>query len=364
MARYHLMAHQKKSTICQKIGKQLKQANEKVFIVRTAGGAASQILGLINAIKIQLITDRDFRIEHNALATGAYYPFAIKSLLTEYECQTNINQNTADLLPGEFITSPEKLILGYIKEILASMTRKIGIFKIMQTIKGYWSIDGKYKNLDRPNKRFKTLSFGYLPIVDYKVRENLSNRIQNAKIPNFVNMENNNEIIYDVVIHLRLGDKRNIFNAPKNAKGILHGVVNPESFKQIFNLENLPIDSEVYVVSDEPLYAMKILSDAGFKNIKFIETKSFWEDLFIMSKSRILICSWSTVGQIAISLCSNKFHKVYYPKVPGNLKYTPITSKNFQNVKYYAPSYFQKGDGIYENYSNPINRKNDIYSIE
>ena len=55
------------------------------FIVKTSGGIASQLLGLMSAIEISASIKRPFKIKHYPYSTGGYYPFAIRSLLKDSE---------------------------------------------------------------------------------------------------------------------------------------------------------------------------------------------------------------------------------------------------------------------------------------
>ena len=57
----------------------------KPFVVKTAGGAASQSLGLMSAIYISLMIKRPFVIKHYPFSTGGYFPLAIGPLLSKDE---------------------------------------------------------------------------------------------------------------------------------------------------------------------------------------------------------------------------------------------------------------------------------------
>lgn len=55
------------------------------FIVKSAGGIASQLMALSNAIYVSELFNRPFKFVHYSHGTGVYYPFGISELLKSDE---------------------------------------------------------------------------------------------------------------------------------------------------------------------------------------------------------------------------------------------------------------------------------------
>ena len=62
-----------------------KSTQTKRFLVKTAGGAASQTLGLMNGIYISRRIGRPFTVRHFPYSTGTFFPIAIDRLLLTSE---------------------------------------------------------------------------------------------------------------------------------------------------------------------------------------------------------------------------------------------------------------------------------------
>lgn len=123
---------------------------------------------------------------------------------------------------------------------------------------------------------------------------------------------------YNIVVHLRLEDFIEISN-----------VINPDSIKKIlYEIRNEYQDEEICLVLNNPntdlerKYLYYLIKDLN--NIK-IESNDVITDFTIMRKSKILVCSSSTLSWAA-SFLSETLEKVYVPNY--NLNIIHQTFKN------------------------------------
>jgi hypothetical protein len=60
---------------------------DKPFLVKSAGGAGSQLQALKTAIYISNLIGRPFKFRHYPFSTGGHFPFAIEKLLRTNEIE-------------------------------------------------------------------------------------------------------------------------------------------------------------------------------------------------------------------------------------------------------------------------------------
>ena len=98
----------------------------------------------------------------------------------------------------------------------------------------------------------------------------------------------------------------------------MNGIVDPISYVNILKREGLLSSENIYVVSDEPIEAQKLLAEVGIKAKLNQIQGDLWEDLALMSHSKVVLCSWSTVGQLSAVCLSGTDTRFYYPATAGD----------------------------------------------
>ena len=237
------------------------------FVVRTTGGAASQCLGLMIAIFVSKNIGRPFQIRHYPVNTGGYYPLGIASLLSKDEFYTEDEQNSlnvdySSLTVGELL-EPIDLKSKHSRYDRAVMAlTRIGLDKYVNQFRMIWHIDGSFRRLKRTPYYVRVVtpgSSGYFPFSDQGVLEELKLRFERAELPSpFKDIGTSKSLKDpDVVIHVRLGDKRRAFARP-DLGGAVNGIVDPISYVEILRQEGFSRSENIYVVSDDPEEAAEI----------------------------------------------------------------------------------------------------------
>lgn len=290
-------------------------------MVKTAGGAASQCLALMSAIYISRRIGRPFLIRHYPYGTGGYYPLAIEGLLDDNELdeiEGTIRglEITNKLVIGGIIEEHPILKRGITYEKFLATLRRFGLDLYINRLRGEWCLNGSRARLDKVPQRIRYVSGGYMPFLDLEVRKELAERFKQAHLPSLFAPANEDGPVPSVVIHYRLGDKRTTFSHP-GIGGEANGIVDPNSFRSILEIEGLLHEEDIYVISDEPLVAQGLLKDVGII-AKINPVKGdLWSDLALMAKARLLICPWSTVSQFVAACLVGTERKVYYPDANG-----------------------------------------------
>lgn len=329
--------------------------HKKPFIVKIAGGAASQCLGLMAAIRISKLIHRPFVIRHFPYSTGGYYPLAIGPLLSPEEILESAAP-TRGLTPnenmeiGRIIENHPLLKKGFTYEKLLNVLRKLKLETLGKRIRGEFYLNYSLVRLNHVSKSIKSVSGGYFPFLDESVNEEMHSRFIRAGIESpFTSHKEVNDRVR-VVIHYRIGDKRTTYSHP----GIMgDGIADPSSFRKILDEEEVLIGNyEIYVISDEPDVAQALLREEGIEAAKNPELGNLWKDLYLMSTANIVICPWSTVSQFALTFLVSSGRKVYYPTATskgwgGKWQLPGVTS--------YEATYLPKTHHIYHSdYSNSI----------
>jgi hypothetical protein len=344
-------------------GKKVK--SQTPFVVKTAGGAASQCLGLMAAIRVARLTNRPFVIRHFPYSTGGFYPLAIGPLLTPGEILDSAVP-TRGLIPdenmevGRIIENHPLLKKGFTYEKFLSFLRRLKLETLGKRIRGEYYLNYSLVRLNRVSKSIKTLSGGYFPFVDKYVNEEMNSRFIRAGIesPFATHKEVTGQV--RVVIHYRIGDKRTTYSHP----GIMgDGIADPHAFRKILEEEELIGNCEVHVISDEPDVAQALLREVGIEAAKNPELGNLWKDLHLISTATVVICPWSTVSQFALTFLVSSGRKVYYPtatskgwggkwELPGVTSYEATYLPETHHI--YHSDYSNSGDShlIYNNENN------------
>lgn len=321
------------------------------FVVRTCGGAASQGLGLMAAIYISKNIKRPFQIRHDSLLTGGYYPLGIGSLLSENELFQEEFDNTfvhdfSGLTVGELLNPGELKSKYSIYNGIVAGLRQVGLIKYLNRVRMVWQFDGSFRRLNRTPYGVKVVIPGYFPFNDPEVLEDLKFRFKRAGLPSiFGDDEDGGRVSEpDVVIHVRLGDKRSAFTHP--GLGEVHGIVDPASYVDILQREGLMSSEKIYVVSDDPEEAKRLLAEAGI-SAKLNEIQGdLWEDLALMARSKVVLCPWSTVSQFSAVCLNGTDTRFYYPAAPGDG--IPLGWEWKQsNVDFYEATFLPRNHRLY-----------------
>ena len=289
-----------------------KASHKEKFIVKTAGGAAAQCLGLINAIYVGNKLGKSFKISHYPYSTGTYFPLAIQDLLNDIEV-ADLAVSTKGLeiekepVKGAVIQDHPLLKKKFSYEKFLFLLRKIGVYNFIKSFQGEAVIDFSRKRLEGISGNIKAISGGFIPLVDVKVMKELEKRFANSSLTSpFATI---NDQSPDVVIHYRLGDKK--LSRQYSSLGI-DGVVDPLTFQNILEQEGLLNSKSIYVISDEPLVAQDLLKSVGI-SAKVMDTNGdIWTDISFMATAQVAICSWSQVSQLAAIFNIYNGGKVFY----------------------------------------------------
>lgn len=339
------------------------------FVVRTTGGAATQSMGLLAAIYISKKIGRPFQIRHYPLSTGGYYPLGIGPLLSENELFHEVSEDTSQndfsgLTVGELLEPINtKSELSMYDRLVVALTR-VGLDKHVNHLRMIWHIDGSYRRLNRTPYRVKVVSpksKGYFPFADREVIEDLKLRFERAGLPSIFGDSRQRDPLTDpdVVIHVRLGDKRRAHARP-DLGGAVNGIVDPISYVDILKREGLLSSEKIYVVSDDPVEAKRLLAEAGI-DAKFNEIQGdLWEDLALMSRARIVLCPWSTVPQLSAVCLSGTDVRFYYPATAGD-GIPPGWQWKQSNVNFYDATYLPQNHRLYVTPYESIAASHKIY---
>lgn len=337
-------------------------SSDEPFLVKSAGGAASQMITLQNAIKVSQVTNRRFTIAHFPYSTGAYWPMAIESLLHPNEIPFEIGktrglQDVDRTLLKIGLPIPNhplsKKILSY--ERALHIARVLKIYKYLDSIKtnltlGY-DIRFSSRRIEQVPGYVKYLKGGYVPHDDADVHYELQSRFLVSGLVSPYQIDNNYENV--IVLHYRLGDKRLSFKHPEFQSG---GIIDPISFESL--IENLP-KLTIKIVSDEPEAALKILRRKKINATAGTSGNNLWKDLQVMTSSRVLICTWSTVSLLAASIRAFLGKPTFFP----SNDYTTNTRVNWhlKNVTLYDPVFLKASDEVYAEKLEHPNFRNEVY---
>jgi len=322
-------------------------SNTTAIEFKLAGGAAAQILGLMNAIHVQQKTRRPFLIKYFPHSTGTYWPFAINFLLREGELvddKASIKGFEPDLdLPvGKIIRDHplETKIFSY--ERLLKWIRALGLEFILKRLRGEIALEALPDRLRMVSDRIVKVSGGYVPMLDHEVMKEMDSRFRVGKNANSPFSKSLDIKERYVALHYRIGDKRAKFTHDKDFGG--DGIFDPARFKEIIEGLGIAKDHKIYVVSDEPVVAQHLLRQVGIEAHLFENVHDIWADLFYLSQSKSLIGSWSQVSQLAALCVSHNGGRAFLPE---STQVGTRANWSIPNTKFFVPRYLDSDHPVY-----------------
>lgn len=320
--------------------------NPKFLHIKLAGGATAQCLGLMNAIYASKKLNMPFKISYYPYSTGTYWPFAIDFLLDKSEkLNTNIPtrglHHSNQLQVGNVIKSHPLFQAGISYEKFLSYLRKIHLDTKLQLLRRELEVRAAPHRLLGVNKYFTSISGGFAQINETVVNSSMDSRFKkaNKKSP-FAKKNNDPEL---TIIHYRLGDKK---ATPAQMQHTIDFnsdlIIHPEAYAEL--LQDIPElnKNKVFVVSDEPLLAQKLLAGVGVNAKIYSNSGNIWEDLCYMSCAGVFIGSKSQVSQLANICVENNGGKSYLLNFSKHLNYS-----NFRHTTYLSSKFLDPKNKIY-----------------
>lgn len=319
-----------------------KSRNQLYLHVKIAGGATAQCLGLMNAIYASHKLGKPFKISYYPYSTGTYWPFAIKFLLKESEVlDLNVGTiglaSTVELEIGKIIKD-HPLFRGKISyERFLSLIRKFKLETKIQFLRRELAVNSSPNRLIGINSYYRTISGGFARINEPTVNEALNKRFEDAKKHSpFANNNRNRKL---TIIHYRLGDKKATPAQMQHTKDFNTDlIIDPITYFDLLN-QIKDIDKEhVFVVSDEPKLARKLLREVGVKAKINSRAGNIWEDILFMSQASVFIGSKSQVSQFVNICVENRGGRSYMLNLSKNDRYTKFKNTIYVNAKFLEPS--------------------------
>ena len=311
--------------------------------VKIAGGATAQCLGLMNAIYASNKLSIPFKISYYPYSTGTYWPFAIKFLLKENEI-LDLNIGTKGLIDtshfetGKIIKTHPLFSTGYSYEKFLSVIRRIKLESKLQFLRRELAIKSSPLRLTKINKYYKTISGGFAQINEPEVNKAMSLRFEKAKMESpFAKVVAADGL---TIIHYRLGDKKATPGQMQHTRDFNTDlIIDPNTYlevlKQIDNLDK----GNIFVVSDEPLLAQKLLSEVGVKVRINPSVGNIWEDILFMSQADIFIGTKSQVSQLVNICVENNGGKSYMLNFPKRNNYIRFKNSVYIDAKFLEPNH-------------------------
>lgn len=324
---------------------ELSMSADRPLIVKCAGGAAAQTLGLMDAIFVTQQSERKFTFEYYPYGTGTYWPFEIEGALLPEEIGSKSKLTRGHDKQGE-IAQVGKIVENHPinkrflnREKVYALIRNLKLDRFLLALRGELAIGSTQARLKKVKKSTRIISGGYLPVLDHSVFESLHQRFIGAGYPSPFDLKENIQSNYDVVIHYRIGDKRAKFTNP----GVVgsDGIMDPGTISRLLSELGLA-SASILVLSDEPEVAQRLLSEAGLSAYIQMVKQSIWEDLRTMAVAGVFVGSWSQVSQLA-SVCVVGH---------GGIAYLPCADRDsvtWSNlgVKTYLPEFLDSSHPVY-----------------
>jgi hypothetical protein len=319
-----------------------KSVKQPYIHIKIAGGATAQCLGLMNAIFASNKLNKPFKISYYPYSTGTYWPFAIRFLLTEKEI-LNLNlgtkglTETAELETGKVIKNHPLFRRGISYEKLLSLLRNLNLEQKIQFMRRELSVNSSPKRLARLNNYFKSISGGFAQINDPEVNKAVDKRFKDAGLDSpFSQFTSTGNL---TIIHYRLGDKKatpaqmqhtNDFNTDL--------IIDPVTYFDLINqIEDLDKDN-IFVVSDEPKLAQKLLAQVNIKAKINSQSGNIWEDILFMSQANVFIGSKSQVSQLVNICVENRGGRSYMLNFLKKYEDSNFPNTTYLNAKFLEPS--------------------------
>lgn len=316
--------------------------------IKFAGGAAAQCLTLMNAIYIRNKLNKKFVLKYYPYSTGTYWPLSIDFLLRTDEIVDEIGTTkglhlSTSLVPGNVIPAHPLSRKYFSYEKLLVFLRSIGLEKFLQGLRGEKIVQASKSNLEKVNSLTKTVSGGFVPILNESVMEEMDSRFKTANMRSpFSKFSDDRRPKIQVAVHYRIGDKRSRFTNP-NIVGD-DGVMDPMVFRNLMESLGYSTADEVKVFSDNPGLAIDLLWKAGIRATSPELASNIWSDLYDMSRSELFIGSWSQVSQLAAVCVVNRGGKVCLPD-PSSVGLSNDWA--FEGLEFYKPYFLPREHPIY-----------------
>jgi hypothetical protein len=325
----------------------IKLPNRNYIRVKISGGSTAQILGLMSAIFASNKLGKPFKVIYYPYSTGTYWPFAIGFLLSQKEIISSEkmtigvkNSRTSEI--GKIVKDHPLLVKNISYEHFLRSLRKIRLLPILLIMRRELSSTLNPKRILKLNKYFTTIS-GKFPMLNISfINAEMDRRFNEARIPSPFSKDTNFELQNFAVIHYRLGDKRASTLIPDDFTS--DGIINPVNYKKIVEkIPNFKI-MKLFVVSDEPFSAQKLLASVGINAKIYGDKGNIWDDLYLISQSNIFIGAInSQVTQLA-NICVESNGGQSYILVPKGYK----VHTKFSNTFFSESTYLPKDDSIYK----------------
>ena len=311
--------------------------------VKLAGGATAQLLGLMNAIYASNKLGLPFKISYHPYSTGTYWPFAILPFLSDDEI-LNINVPTKGLIDsdnleiGKTIKNHPLTNKKISYEHVLSLGRKLKLEPYLNFLRRELPVLASPNRLLNISNYYRTLSGGFAAINEEWINKEMNQRfIKGKKKSPFMREKNQQKY---AVIHYRLGDKRAVFTTHHDFNS--DKIINPTSYKKIIDAIDSLKSENIYVVSDEPKLAQKLLADVLINTKIMLSKGDIWEDLYFMSQARIFIGSNSQVSKLANICVENNGGTSYMLNVTKDNNY-----QKFKNTSYFDSKFLDANHNVY-----------------
>ena len=154
------------------------------------------------------------------------------------------------------------------------------------------------------------------------------------------------KIVADVdltIIHYRLGDKKATSAQMQHTKDFNTDlIVDPSTYFEVLKQIKYLDKDNIFVVSDEPRLAQKLLSEVGVKAKINSSVGNIWEDILFMSQATIFIGTKSQVSQLVNICVENNGGRSYMLNFSKNDKHN-----NFKNTTYVKSKFLEPTNKIY-----------------
>lgn len=325
----------------------MKNSRNSLYLhVKIAGGATAQCLGLMNAIYASNKLGIPFKISYYPYSTGTYWPFSINFLLNENEVldlnlQTRGLENTNKLETGKIIKNHPLFRTSFSYEKFLSFIRQLRLESKLQFLRRELAVKNSQLRLIRINKYYRTISGGFAQINEPEVNKAMSLRFEKANMESpFATTKNDRKL---TIIHYRLGDKKATPAQMQHTKDFNTDlIIDPITYFEVLNqFKDLDKDN-VFVVSDEPKLAQKLLAEVNIKAKINSNAGNIWEDVLFMSQANIFIGTKSQVSQLVNICVENRGGRSY---MLNYLK--PDQYNNFKNTTYIESKFLEPTHEIY-----------------
>jgi len=311
--------------------------------VKIAGGATAQCLGLMNAIYASNKLGIPFKISYYPFSTGTYWPFAINFLLDESET-LNLNlgtkglENTNELQIGKIVKDHPLFRSGFSYEKFLSWVRRFKLESKLLFLRRELSVKSSPVRLTKISKYFTTISGGFAQINEVNVNKEMHSRFQKSKLESpFAKVDSNLNL---TIIHYRLGDKKATPEQMKHSKDFNTDlIVDPKTYINVLrNIKDLDKD-KIFVVSDEPRLAQKLLAEVGINAKINSKVGNIWEDVLFMSQAKVFIGTKSQVSQLVNICVENNGGKSYMLNFSKHEGYDKFFNTTYVKAKFLAPGH-------------------------